>query len=93
MYADLIHKCLLLCVWLPKGINVILKKVTSPQAARQHAPSLPPKAVRLVADLHPSADGSTVCRTSLVAGKLQAASSCAMQPACYSVGSDRETDR
>jgi len=32
-----------------------------------------PMAVRLMADLRPSTDGSTVC-TSLVAGKLQAAS-------------------
>ena len=32
----------------------------------------PPMAVRLVADLHPSADGSIV-RTSLVAGELQVA--------------------
>jgi len=41
-------------------------------AARRYAPN-PPMAVRLAADLRPSADGSAV-RTSLVAGQLQAAS-------------------
>ena len=46
----------------------------------------PPMAVRLAADLRPSADGSAV-RTSLVAGQLQAASvpiawAAAPQPAC-----------
>jgi len=38
-----------------------------------------PMAVRLAADLHPSADGSAV-RTSLVAGQLQAASVPIAQP-------------
>jgi len=41
-------------------------------AARRYAPRLP-MAVRLAADLRPSADGSAV-RTSPVAGQLQAAS-------------------
>jgi len=50
----------------------------------------PLMAVRLAADLRPSADGSAVS-TSLVAAQLQAASadslgSCATQPACYSLG-------
>ena len=40
-----------------------------------------PMAVRLAADLHPSADGSAV-RTSLVAGQLQAAS----VPIAYRLG-------
>ena len=50
-------------------------------------------AVRLVvvADLRPSADGSAV-RTSLVAGQAASLGSCATQPACNSVGWDRQTD-
>ena len=45
----------------------------SPQGRRDDMPPPAPVAVRLVADLRPSADGSAVC-TSLVAGQLQAAS-------------------
>jgi len=57
----------------------------------------PPIAVRLAADLRPSADASAV-RTSLVAGKLQAASvpiAYAAAPRSqrfYSLGWDRQTD-
>ena len=81
-----------LCVAAKRNKRYIKKSYVS-AGGETTCPLPPPKAVWLVADLHPSADGSTVCRTSVVAGKLQAASSCAMQPACYSVGSDRETDR
>ena len=52
-----------------------LQQVIAPGVARRYAPP-PPTAVRLAADLRPSADGSAV-RTSLVAAavaKLQAAS-------------------
>jgi len=48
-----------------------IKQVIALVAARRYAP--PPMAVRLAADLRPSADRSAV-RTSLVAGQLQAAS-------------------
>ena len=56
-----------------------------------------PTAVRLAADLRPSADGSAV-RTLLVAGQPQDSQradnlgSCDMQPACYSLCWDRQTD-
>ena len=79
-----------------QGVSGLLrhtKQVIAPTAARRYGP--PPTAVRLAADLRPSADGSAV-RTSLVAGQLQAASvpiaCCATQPACYSLGWDRQTD-
>ena len=49
------------------------QQVIAPGAARRYAPSPPPIAVRLAADLRPSADGSAV-RTSLLASQLQAAS-------------------
>ena len=47
------------------------KQVIAPGAEKRYA--FPPMAVRLAADLRPSADGSAV-RTSLVVGQLQAAS-------------------
>ena len=60
----------------------------------------PPMAVRLAADLRPSADGSAV-RTSLVAGHLQATSVRIARAAaprsqrayCLSAETDRRTDR
>jgi len=54
------------------GAERLFQHVIDPRAARRYAPP-PPMAVRLAADLRPSADGSAV-RTSLVAGQLQAAS-------------------
>ena len=54
-------------------------------------------AVRLAADLRPSADESAV-RTSLVVGQpagsqlADSLGSCATTPACYSLGWDRQTD-
>jgi len=44
-----------------------LKQVIAPRAVRRYAPGAPTMAVRLAADLRPSADGSAV-RTPLVAG-------------------------
>jgi len=60
---------------------------------------LPPMAVRLAADLRPSADESAV-RTSLVVGQLQAASlpiawvaAPRRQRAIAYAGTDKQTDR
>ena len=44
-----------------------LKQVIAPRAVRRYAPGAPTMAVRIAADLRPSADGSAV-RTPLVAG-------------------------
>jgi len=49
------------------------KQVIAPRGRRDDMPPRLPMAVRLAADLRPSADGSAV-RTSPVAGQLQAAS-------------------
>ena len=53
------------------GLKDIVKNKLSPRERRDDMPL--PMAVRLAADLRPSANGSTI-RTSLVAGQLQAAS-------------------
>jgi len=70
---------------IPVGIKIPWKweQCIAPGPARRYAP--PPMAVRLAADLRPSADGSAF-RTSPAAGQLQAAS----VPRAYSWG--RQTD-